>query len=1308
MSLVPIERLGPYRIIATLGRGGMGVVYRARHELLEREVAIKVLRAPPDADDASSETLARFVREAQAVARLGAHANVVAVHDVSVDARTPYYVMDLVEGRSLGVVLAEDGPLPVERALAITGRLAAALHHAHRHGVLHRDVKPTNILIDHMRGEPHLTDFGLARLADGQNALTQTGTVLGTPYYMAPEQVRGHRLDQRTDVYSAGVVLYEMLTGVRPFTASSVYAVMMQVIEKDAAPPRSLRREVPAAVEALCRRAMARDPAERFDSAQELARACVELRGGPPSAVPDGEPARLSIEPGGGAGAGAIAAAAAPALEDGDSRRTGPGETLGGLPGSGASLEPASAALLSPDQTEAATQAVRPRDGPGSTRREEPLAGSEDADAEGGARLPLALSAGVTVLVIGIAVTALALQDRIAELAARVGIGGGAVASSSGADAGVEDLPPDPDADAIALIGRGDELLAEALPRDAEAEYELAVELGSAGTRARAMLRLGALHLLGGRPRAAAASAARAAAIGSPAQRLLAHELEARAALVEGDQAAARAALIAAGAAAGEEPDASLLRLRARTRYAPERPPGAAPATLLARLDVLPGRRTRRGGTTWAGDPAAARADLDAAFAAETRGHDPETLLALGELDLTTGRPEDARGRFEAALAAAHLVAARGGADDAATNGADDGDESDPTSEPRADLVRALGGAALPPEGPTPALGRAWRGIGLTHLLSRRDREAIDAMEQALEAGAPPAEALAALFHIADDAGDDAACDEIVGRYVRRVLRRPAGGASEGATEGTGGLTGDAAHAAAREAVGHLVGGDAAAAHRAAALIRVLDPPVAIAALEAANERAPSAALEELLVDRRDAALRATDAAAVALLADGLLAQEPDAVAELERRLDELVPSFGRVLVSSSRPLGIRLAAAIALTESADPRALEALRGALDVEADGLLLHRVISGLRRRRDRAVLAAVAAHALDPSPVREAVADYVEELGDRATVLPFLRAIAKESPFAGNVRAYAIIARHAGDGAILVPILEDPDPAVRAAACFAIAARRDGSAAARLRRRLEEDDDPYVRLAAAFALAELGDPAGAAPALRAIAHPDRQPVGGRPDTVTRLAPGLGFEPYRAFSVCGPGGDPRVDAVALLAWIGDRDAGPLFDAALRSREPAFIVNGSFGLAMIAGEGDVAALAALLRHEDAWVRANALFGIARVAAAVDASGRGRLVAVVGPPVRALLSGDESDEVRSNAAIALTAMGDRAAVDALGRALERARDQREATYHAIALDGLGGRAPPALATWVREGTPKNPFFERWHLPRSIRRSSGD
>ena len=260
-------RFGDYELLQEIGRGGMGVVYRAQQGSLGREVAVKMILRGQLASQADRE---RFEAEAQAAARLD-HPGIVPVYEVGeIDGR-PYFSMKYVGGTTLAQLLAE-GPLPPREAATILTKVARAIHFAHMRGVLHRDLKPSNILLDE-QGEPHVTDFGLAKQITGAETLTKTGAVLGTPAYMAPEQAAGQRgaVGPRSDVYSLGVILYHMLTGRPPFQAASPAEMVMLVLEQDPVPPRMLNPKADRDLEMICLRCLQKPADLRYASAAGLA-----------------------------------------------------------------------------------------------------------------------------------------------------------------------------------------------------------------------------------------------------------------------------------------------------------------------------------------------------------------------------------------------------------------------------------------------------------------------------------------------------------------------------------------------------------------------------------------------------------------------------------------------------------------------------------------------------------------------------------------------------------------------------------------------------------------------------------------------------------------------------------------------------------------------------------------------------------------------------------------------------------------------------------------------------------------------------
>jgi len=259
-----------YEVEELVGAGGMSSVYRAHDRLLDRKVALKVMHQHYGADP---EYVERFRREARSVAALS-HPNVVTVIDRGEHAGRQFIVFEYVDGENLKQLIQRRGPAPVATALELAIQIAQALSFAHQHGLVHRDVKPQNVLLNG-DGRAKVTDFGIARSLDVQHSVTHTGTVLGTSDYIAPEQAQGSAVDEHTDVYSLGVVLYELLTGHVPFAGENFVAVAMRHINDEAAPLSDARPDVPPRVEAAVRRAMAKDPADRFPS---MAAFCDELQ----------------------------------------------------------------------------------------------------------------------------------------------------------------------------------------------------------------------------------------------------------------------------------------------------------------------------------------------------------------------------------------------------------------------------------------------------------------------------------------------------------------------------------------------------------------------------------------------------------------------------------------------------------------------------------------------------------------------------------------------------------------------------------------------------------------------------------------------------------------------------------------------------------------------------------------------------------------------------------------------------------------------------------------------------------------------
>ncbi|MEW2510330.1 protein kinase [Streptomyces sp. NPDC046870] len=291
---------GRYQLRDVLGEGGMASVHLAYDAVLDRQVAIKTLHTELGREQAFRE---RFRREAQAVAKL-THTNIVSVFDTGEDElngmATPYIVMEYVEGRPLGSVLEEDirqyGAMPADKALKITADVLAALEISHEKGLVHRDIKPGNVMVTR-RGVVKVMDFGIARaMQSGVTSMTQTGMVVGTPQYLSPEQALGRGVDARSDLYSVGIMLFQLVTGRLPFDADSPLAIAYAHVQEEPVAPSSVNRALPPAVDALVARALRKNPNERFPTAESMRDECLRIaasfQAAPPSIVPGAGPAQ--------------------------------------------------------------------------------------------------------------------------------------------------------------------------------------------------------------------------------------------------------------------------------------------------------------------------------------------------------------------------------------------------------------------------------------------------------------------------------------------------------------------------------------------------------------------------------------------------------------------------------------------------------------------------------------------------------------------------------------------------------------------------------------------------------------------------------------------------------------------------------------------------------------------------------------------------------------------------------------------------------------------------------------------------------
>ena len=280
------EKLGRYEIISELGQGAMGVVYKAIDPLIERTVAIKTIKL-----DLSREELAnfeeRFYREAKSAGRLS-HPNIVTIYDVGKSDNSAYMAMEFLEGQLLREVLDAHTALSIDKIVDIAAQVADGLAYAHENGIVHRDIKPANIMLVR-DGVAKIMDFGIAQMPTGSRTLA--GTVLGSPKYMAPEQVIGKLVDGRSDLFALGVMLYEMLTGESPFDGDNINTIMYRILNETPVPPKSLTPRIPEVFNYIVAKALAKEPGERYQSAKELAN---DLRNYKNLAIPEAETAALS------------------------------------------------------------------------------------------------------------------------------------------------------------------------------------------------------------------------------------------------------------------------------------------------------------------------------------------------------------------------------------------------------------------------------------------------------------------------------------------------------------------------------------------------------------------------------------------------------------------------------------------------------------------------------------------------------------------------------------------------------------------------------------------------------------------------------------------------------------------------------------------------------------------------------------------------------------------------------------------------------------------------------------------------------
>lgn len=262
-----ISQLGRYEVLGELGQGAMGIVYKAKDPLIDRIVAIKTINLSMAMEE-KEEYEGRFYQEAKAAGRLS-HPNIVTIYDVGKSGEVAYIAMEFLQGRELRDIMNDAGLLPVDQVVDIVAQVASGLAYAHEHDIVHRDVKPSNIMVvrdAHVK----ITDFGIARMASSA-VRTQTGMVLGSPKYMSPEQVMGKAIDRRSDIFSLGVMLYEMLTGQAPFMGENVNAIMYQTLNAVPVPPNSLNPAVPEMLNFIVAKALAKGVDDRYQDAKDLA-----------------------------------------------------------------------------------------------------------------------------------------------------------------------------------------------------------------------------------------------------------------------------------------------------------------------------------------------------------------------------------------------------------------------------------------------------------------------------------------------------------------------------------------------------------------------------------------------------------------------------------------------------------------------------------------------------------------------------------------------------------------------------------------------------------------------------------------------------------------------------------------------------------------------------------------------------------------------------------------------------------------------------------------------------------------------------
>ena len=260
--------LGRYEVVAELGKGAMGVVYRANDPMLNRMVAIKTINTEEAGHEGMAEYEARFYTEAKAAGGLN-HPNIIIIYDIGKSGHLVYMAMEYIEGKELREMLADGKPLAVAQAVDIAAQVGEGLAYAHQHQVVHRDIKPANIMIT-PDARAKIADFGIARMRSSETR-TQTGVILGSPKYISPEQVVGKRADHRSDIFSLGVILYECITGSTPFNGEGLSALMYQITNHDPSPPSASNPQVPVMLDYIIAKVLAKSPEARYQSAADFA-----------------------------------------------------------------------------------------------------------------------------------------------------------------------------------------------------------------------------------------------------------------------------------------------------------------------------------------------------------------------------------------------------------------------------------------------------------------------------------------------------------------------------------------------------------------------------------------------------------------------------------------------------------------------------------------------------------------------------------------------------------------------------------------------------------------------------------------------------------------------------------------------------------------------------------------------------------------------------------------------------------------------------------------------------------------------------